>query len=108
MKNSSAPIMEVVEPRCRICRDPGLRRLVNQALDWRGVPIPEGDKTYQISYRLIRAWINKERPYADPISYDSLRMPPPSATIGFERDLGLLVCPVSIGGGGEDLEALRD
>ena len=72
MMNTSAPIMEVVEPRCRICRDPGLRRLVNQALDWRGVPLPEGDKTYRITYRTILAWINKQRPDADPISYDSL------------------------------------
>jgi hypothetical protein len=68
-----APTMEVVEPLCRICRDPGLRRLVNQLLDWRGVPIPEGGKTYRItSYRTILAWINKQRPDADPISYDSL------------------------------------
>jgi hypothetical protein len=64
---------EVVEPRCRICRDPGLRRRVNQLLDWRGVPIPEGGKTYRItSYRTILAWINKERPDADQITYDSL------------------------------------
>jgi hypothetical protein len=73
MTNTSArSTMEVVEPRCRICRDPGLRRLVNQALDWRGVPIPAGDKTCRITYRTILAWINKERPDADPISYDSL------------------------------------
>ena len=27
------------EPRCRICRDETLRILVNELLDWRGVPI---------------------------------------------------------------------
>jgi hypothetical protein len=42
---------------------------VNQLLDWRGVPIPEGDR---ITYRTILGWINKERPDANPISYNSL------------------------------------
>ena len=27
------------EPRCRICRDETVRILVNEALDWHGVPI---------------------------------------------------------------------
>jgi hypothetical protein len=31
------------EPRCRICRDPDVRSLVNELLDWRGVPVILGD-----------------------------------------------------------------
>ena len=34
--------VEPREPRCRICRDPDVRRLVNDLLDWRGVPIRLG------------------------------------------------------------------
>lgn len=30
-----AALLEVVEPRCRICRDPLVRRRVNELLDWR-------------------------------------------------------------------------
>ena len=30
------------EPRCRVCRDPAVRILVNEMLDWRGVPIRLG------------------------------------------------------------------
>ena len=33
------PDFERREPRCRICRDETLRILVNELLDWRGVPI---------------------------------------------------------------------
>ncbi len=71
MKNSSVPILEVVEPLCRVCQDPGLRRLANRLLDFRGVSMPG---MRRITYRSILAWINKERPGADPISYDSLRI----------------------------------
>jgi hypothetical protein len=40
------------EPRCRICRDPGLRRLVNDLLsNWHGIPVfPEGRRTRRVSY----------------------------------------------------------
>jgi hypothetical protein len=30
------------EPRCRICRDETVRILVNELLDWRGVPVIRG------------------------------------------------------------------
>ena len=34
------------EPRCRVCRDPDVRRLVNDLLRWRGAPVfLEGGKT---------------------------------------------------------------
>jgi hypothetical protein len=33
------PDFERREPRCRICRDESVRILVNELLDWRGVPI---------------------------------------------------------------------
>jgi len=42
---------EPSEPRCRVCRDRDVRRLVNHLLDWRGVPIPlGGGKMHQVSY----------------------------------------------------------
>jgi hypothetical protein len=41
---------EPVEPRCRICRDPDVRRLVNDLLDWRGTPIILGHrKTHRVT-----------------------------------------------------------
>jgi hypothetical protein len=65
--------MEVVEPHCRICRDPNVRRLVNKLLDWQGVPIPGTGKA--VTYRMVLAWldpINAERSSKDQITYDSL------------------------------------
>jgi hypothetical protein len=64
--------IEVVEPLCRICRDPAVRRLVNRLLDWRGVPIPGGGT---ITHRTILGWldpINAGRDKRDQITYDSL------------------------------------
>jgi hypothetical protein len=69
----AAYAVEVVEPRCRICRDPTVRRLVNALLDWRGAPILEGGKT--VTYITILAWlepINEGRQRGDRITYDSL------------------------------------
>jgi hypothetical protein len=72
----AARTVEVVEPLCRVCRDPDVRRLVNALLDWRGVPIPyEGGKTRRITYSTILGWlepINEGRPKGDRITYDSL------------------------------------
>jgi hypothetical protein len=67
--------VEVVEPHCRICRGPAVRRLVNRLLDWRGVPIPVGDKTRRITYSTILGWlepINEGRDKRDQITYDCL------------------------------------
>jgi hypothetical protein len=64
--------VEVVEPLCRVCRDPTVRRLVNKLLDWRGVPIPGGGT---ITYRTILGWldpINMGRHPGDRITYDCL------------------------------------
>ncbi len=35
-------VLEPVEPRCRVCRNPEVRHLVNGLLDWRRVPVPVG------------------------------------------------------------------
>jgi hypothetical protein len=43
--------LERVETRCRICRDPELRLLVDALLDWRGVPVPlEGGRVHRVTY----------------------------------------------------------
>jgi hypothetical protein len=43
--------LERAESRCRICRDPELRLLVDALLDWRGVPVPlAGGKMHRITY----------------------------------------------------------
>jgi hypothetical protein len=68
--------MDRIEPRCRICRDPGVRRLVNERLDWRGVPIPLGrGKAHRVTYAdLLRdlAPLNEGRDKKDRITYDAL------------------------------------
>ena len=64
------------EPRCRICRDEGLRVLVNELLDWRGVPIILGrGKTHRITYAdILRDLepLNEGREKSDRLSYSSL------------------------------------
>ena len=64
------------EPRCRICRDETVRVVVNDLLDWRGVPIPLGrDKTHRITYTdILRDLepLNAGRDERDRITYDSL------------------------------------
>ena len=64
------------EPRCRICRDETVRILVNELLDWRGVPvIPEGGKTHRITLtEILRSLgpLNEGRDKRDRITYDSL------------------------------------
>jgi hypothetical protein len=64
------------EPRCRVCRDPDVRRLVNDLLRWRGVPVfLEGGKTHRITYaEILRALepINEVRDDRDRITYSSL------------------------------------
>jgi hypothetical protein len=69
--------IEPRQPRCRVCRDPDLRRLVNQLLDWRGVPgFLEGrNKRHWITYIDILGWLeplNEGRDERDRITYDSL------------------------------------
>ena len=64
------------EPRCRICRDESVRILVNELLDWRGVPvILEGRETHLITFtEILRTLepLNEGRDKRDRITYDSL------------------------------------
>jgi hypothetical protein len=64
------------EPRCRVCRDPDVRRLVNYLLDWRGVPIILGPgKIHRITLtEILRDLepLNEGRDNRDRITYDSL------------------------------------
>ena len=64
------------EARCRICRDEPVRVLVNELLDWRGVPVILGrGKTHRITLtEILRdlAPLNEGRDKRDQISYDSL------------------------------------
>jgi hypothetical protein len=64
------------EPRCRICRDETVRVLVNELLDWHGVPIILGrGKTHVVTYAdILRDLepLNEGRDKRDRITYDSL------------------------------------
>ena len=64
------------EPRCRICRDETVRILVNELLDWRGVPvIRQGGKTHRITLtEILRTLepLNEGRDKRDRITYDCL------------------------------------
>jgi hypothetical protein len=64
------------EPRCRICRVETVRVVVNELLDWRGVPIiREGGKTHRVTLTEILAWLgpfNEGRDKRDQITYDAL------------------------------------
>ena len=64
------------EPRRRICRDPNLRRLVNELLDWHGAPIILGrGKTHRVTYAdILRDLepLSKGRDKRHRITYDSL------------------------------------
>ena len=64
------------EPRCRICRDETVRVVVNELLDWRGVPIILGrGKTHLDHLREILRDLeplNEGRDKRDRITYDSL------------------------------------
>ena len=64
------------EPRCRICRDEAVRILVNELLDWRGVPIILGrGKIHRITLtEILRDLepLNEGRDKRDRITYDCL------------------------------------
>jgi hypothetical protein len=65
------------EPRCRICRDSHVRRLVNDLLDLRGAPaiVVGGNKGRRITYTDILGMqepLNEGRDERDRITYDSL------------------------------------
>ena len=64
------------EPRCRICRDETVRVVVNELLDWRGVPIILGrGKTHRITLtEILRDLepLNEGRDKRDRITYDCL------------------------------------
>jgi hypothetical protein len=71
--------VEPIEPRCRVCRDPAVRRLVNDLLDWHGVPVilEGGSKLHRITYVDILDMlepVNEDREERDRITYDSLRI----------------------------------
>lgn len=66
-----------VEPRCRVCRSPGVRHFVNQRLDWVGTPIVKArGRTHVVTYadvwREVEATINKNRDRSNQITYSSL------------------------------------
>ena len=64
------------EPRCRICRDETVRVVVNELLDWHGVPIILGrGKTHRITLtEILRDLepLNEGRDNRDRITYNSL------------------------------------
>jgi hypothetical protein len=64
------------EPRCRICRDESVRVLVNDLLDWHGVPLIGGPgKTQTFTYAAIFRHLeplNEGRGKSDQITYASL------------------------------------
>jgi hypothetical protein len=68
--------IEPREPRCRICRDENVRTLVNELLDWRGIPIMLGHgKRHVVSYAdILRELepLNKGRDKRSRITYNSL------------------------------------
>ena len=72
------------EPRCRICRDETVRVVVNELLDWRGVPIILGrGKIHRITLTdILRDLepLNEGRDKRDRITYDSLVDSLPSVT----------------------------
>jgi hypothetical protein len=79
MAKAAEPVradVERREPRCRICRDPDVRTLVNELLDWRGVPIVRGrGKIHRITLtEILRDLepLNEGRDNRDRITYNSL------------------------------------
>jgi hypothetical protein len=63
------------EPRCRICRDESARLLVNELLNWRGVPIILPGKTHVVTYADIfrdLEPLNEGLEKRDRITYDCL------------------------------------
>jgi hypothetical protein len=64
------------EPRCRICREESVRVLVNDLLDWHGVPIILGrGKSHRVTYAdILRAleFLNEGRDKREQISYDNV------------------------------------
>lgn len=68
--------VEPTEPRCRICRDPDVRRLVNDLLDWHGKHVfLGGGKTRRITYAEILGMVeplNEGCDERDRITYNSL------------------------------------
>lgn len=63
------------ESRCRICRDPRIRRIVDELLSWRGAPVRVGTRFRCITLAEVHrrlAPINADRGLGDQISYTSL------------------------------------
>ena len=64
------------EPSCRMCRDEALRILVNELLDWRGVPLAtKGGQIHRVTYAdILRTLepLNEGRDQRYRITYDSI------------------------------------
>ena len=100
--------LERREPRCRICRDETVRILVNELLDWRGVPIILGrGKIHRITLtpRSSVAWCGSTRAVTEGPNHLRLPLDPRQASLRAGRDSGLLENPD--GGFKEFTEALR-
>jgi hypothetical protein len=75
---SGAPEYEVQvrEPRCRVCRHEAVRVLVNQMLDWHGVPVMvKGGRAHRLTYSdILRGLesLNQGLHSGERITYDSL------------------------------------
>jgi hypothetical protein len=67
-----------IEPRCRICREPGLRTHVNESLLWRGAPVfLPGRKGHIITLADILRHLEPFNEARDPknrITYSCLRI----------------------------------
>lgn len=78
MTRAERACFEVVESRCRVCRDPDVRNQVNGLLDWLWVPVPvEGGKTHKIALSdILRALepLNEGHDPRDRLTYNSLRV----------------------------------
>ena len=79
MTRAAAPVradFERREPRCRTCRDETVRIVVNELLDWHGVPVNLGrGKTHLVTYAdILRdlAPLNEGRDDKHRITYESL------------------------------------
>lgn len=73
--SAATPAPLIVEPRCRICRDPSIRDEVDALLAWRGAPVRAKGKVRCITlaeiYRSLEH-LNSLRRVGDRLTYTSL------------------------------------
>ena len=61
------------ESRCRVCREPCMRRVVDELLSWRGVPVPLGGSRFRtVKLAEIHRHLNDSRGAGDRVTYTSL------------------------------------